>query len=155
MPMELVQRPMTGTNSMKVQPALVGERDPEDLAPEAVGGDHRIGLFFLSGLERLEGVGLLAVFKRGVSRWRRDGTQQRAAEDTGYAHHVEGVQGPVMEALEEQQEAEDRCHAEARSANQLLWPRGYIRKTLTNTAIGPEKAMALYGRMPTRRAISN
>jgi hypothetical protein len=27
--------------------------------------------------------------------------------------------------------------------NQLLWPRGYIRKTLTNTAIGPEKAMAL------------
>ena len=44
-----------------------------------------------------------------------DGTQQCAAEDAGHAHHVEGVQGPVVEALEEQQEAEDRCHAEARS----------------------------------------
>jgi len=27
--------------------------------------------------------------------------------------------------------------------NQLLWPSGYIRNTLTNTAIGPEKAIAL------------
>jgi hypothetical protein len=27
--------------------------------------------------------------------------------------------------------------------NQLDCPRGYIRKTLTNTAIGAEKAMAL------------
>ena len=70
-----------------------------------------------------------------------DGAKQCAAEDAGHAHHVEGVQGPVVEALEEEQEAEDRCRPEAK--NQLLWPRGYIRKTLTNTAIGPEKAMAL------------
>ena len=44
-----------------------------------------------------------------------DGAEQCAAEDAGHAHHVEGVQGPVVEALEEQQEAEDRCHAERRS----------------------------------------
>ena len=30
-----------------------------------------------------------------------------------------------------------------------------MRNTLTNTAIGPEKAIALYGRIPTRRLISN
>merc|ERR1711881_780427 len=87
----------------EVQPALVGERNSEDLAPEAVGGNHGIGLFFLGGLERLEGVGLFTILKQGVFH--------SGAEDG--------------------------------AKNQLLWPRGYIRKTLTNTAIGPEKAMAL------------
>ena len=50
----------------EVQPALVGEGDTEDLTPEAVSGDHGIGLFFLGGLERLESVGLLTVLKQGV-----------------------------------------------------------------------------------------
>jgi hypothetical protein len=100
----------------EVQPTLVGERNSEDLAPEAVGGDHRIGLFFLGGLERLKGVGLLAILKQGVFHGGAvDGAQQCAAEDAGHAHHVEGVQGPVVEALEEQQEAEDRCHTEGGS----------------------------------------
>ncbi len=95
----------------EVQPALVGEGDPEDLAPEAVGGDHGIGLFFLGGLERLEGIGLLAILKQGVFHGGAvNGAEQCAAEDAGHAHHVEGVQGPVVEALEEEEEAEDRCH---------------------------------------------
>ena len=98
----------------EVQPTLVGEGDPKDLAPETVGGDHRIGLFFLGGLERLEGVGLLGVFKQGVlHRGAVDGAEQGTAEDAGHAHHVEGVQRPVVEALQEEQEAEDGGHAEA------------------------------------------
>merc|ERR1712100_338633 len=99
----------------EVQPALVGEGDPEDLAPEAVGGDHRIGLFFLGGLERLKGVGLLAVLKQGVFHGGAvNGAEQCTAEDAGDAHHVEGVQGPVVEALEEEKEAENRSHTEGR-----------------------------------------
>merc|ERR1712159_47565 len=98
----------------EVQPALVGEGDPEDLTPEAVGGDHGIGLFFLGGLERLEGVGLLAVLKQRVFHGRTvNGAKQCTAEDAGDAHHVERIQGPVVEALEEEEEAEDRCHTEA------------------------------------------
>merc|ERR1712205_129484 len=97
----------------EVQPALVGEGDTEDLAPEAVGGDHGIGLFFLSGLERLEGVGLLTVLKQGVFHGGAvNGAEQCTAEDAGDAHHVEGVQGPVVEALEEEKEAENRSHTE-------------------------------------------
>merc|ERR1711991_529487 len=97
----------------EVQPALVGEGDTEDLTPEAVGSDHGIGLFFLGGLERLEGVGLLAVLKQRVFHGRAvNGAEQCTAEDAGDAHHVEGVQGPVVEALEEEEEAEDRCHTE-------------------------------------------
>merc|ERR1711871_1206535 len=100
----------------EVQPALVGEGDPEDLAPEAVGGDHGIGLFFLGGLERLEGVGLLAVLKQGVLHGGAvNGTEQSTAEDAGHAHHVERIQGPVVETLEEEREAEDRCHPEGGS----------------------------------------
>ena len=97
----------------EVQPALVGESDSEDLAPEAVGGDHRIGLFFLGGLERLEGVGLLTVLKQGVFHGGAvNGAKQCAAEDAGHAHHVEGIQGPVVEALEKEEEAEDCGHTE-------------------------------------------
>merc|ERR1712216_219249 len=97
----------------EVQPALVGEGDTEDLTPEAVGGDHGIGLFFLSGLERLKGVGLLTVLKQGVFHGGAvNGAKQCTAADAGDAHHVEGIQGPVMEALEEEEEAEDRCHTE-------------------------------------------
>ena len=97
----------------EVQPALVGESDPEDLTPETVGGDHGIGLFFLGGLERLEGVGLLTVLKQGVFHGGAvNGAEQCTAEDAGDAHHVEGVQGPVVEALEEEKEAEDRSHTE-------------------------------------------
>merc|ERR1711998_97791 len=71
------------------------------------------GLFFLSGLERLEGVGLLAVLKQGVFHGGAvNGAKQCTAEDAGDAHHVEGVQGPVVEALEEEEEAEDRSHTE-------------------------------------------
>merc|ERR1712100_232623 len=97
----------------EVQPALVGEGDTEDLTPEAVGGDHGIGLFFLSGLERLEGVGLLTILKQGVFHGGAvNGAEQCTAEDAGDAHHVEGVQGPVVETLEEEKEAEDRSHTE-------------------------------------------
>merc|ERR1712205_91358 len=97
----------------EVQPALVGEGDTEDLAPEAVGSDHRIGLFFLCGFERLEGVGLFAVLKQGVfHRGAVNGAEQCAAKNAGDAHHVEGIQGPVVEALEEEKEAEDRSHTE-------------------------------------------
>merc|ERR1712216_807493 len=97
----------------EVQPALVGEGDTEDLTPEAVGGDHGIGLFFPSGLERLEGVGLLTVLKQGVFHGGAvNGAEQCTAKDAGDAHHVEGVQGPVVEALEEEKEAEDRSHTE-------------------------------------------
>jgi len=39
--------------------------------------------------------------------------------------------------------------------NQLACPRGYIRKTETKIAIGPENAIALYGLIPTNLAISN
>ena len=96
-----------------MQPALVGEGDTEDLTPEAVGGDHGIGLFFLGGLERLEGVGLLTVLKQGVFHGGAvNGAEECTAEDAGDAHHVEGVQGPVVEALEKEKEAEDRCHTE-------------------------------------------
>ena len=74
----------------EVQPALVGEGDPEDLAPEAVGGDHRIGLLFLGGLERLEGVRLLGILKQGVlHRGAVDGTQESTAEDAGHANYRE------------------------------------------------------------------
>ena len=97
----------------EVQPALVGEGDTKDLTPEAVGGDHRVGLLFLGGLEGLEGVGTFTVFKQSVFHGGAvNGAEQSAAEDAGHTHHVEGIQGPVVEALQEEQEAEDRCHTE-------------------------------------------
>merc|ERR1712100_370731 len=97
----------------EVQPTLVGESNSEDLAPEAVGGDHGIGLFFLGGLERLKGVGLLTILKEGVFHGGAvNGAEKCTAENAGDAHHVEGVQGPVVEALEEEEEAEDRGHTE-------------------------------------------
>ena len=34
------------------------------------------------------------------------------ADDAGDAHHVEGVQGPVVETLEEEKDAEDLSHTE-------------------------------------------
>ena len=99
-----------------MQPALVGEGDTEDLTPEAVGGDHGIGLFFLSRLERLEGVGLLTVLKQCVFHGGAvNSAEQCTAEDAGDAHHVERVQGPVVEALKEEKEAENRSHTEGSS----------------------------------------
>ena len=41
-----------------------------------------------------------------------NGAEQCTAEDAGDAHHVERVQGPVVEALEEEKEAENRSHTE-------------------------------------------
>merc|ERR1712216_971026 len=97
----------------EVQPALVGERNSEDLAPEAVGGDHGIGLFFLGGFERLKSVRLLTILEQCVFHGCTvNGTKQSAAQDAGHSHHVEGVQRPVVEALQEEKEAEDRCHTE-------------------------------------------
>merc|ERR1712100_969693 len=113
----------------KVQPALVGEGDTEDLTPEAVGGDHGIGLFFLGGLERLESVGLLTILKQGVFHGgAMNGTEQRTAKDAGDAHHVERVQGPVVEALEEEEEAEDRCHTEGGSEEPAALAEGIHQK---------------------------
>jgi hypothetical protein len=39
--------------------------------------------------------------------------------------------------------------------NQLACPNGYTKNTDTKIEIGPENAIALYGRIPTKRAISN
>ena len=41
-----------------------------------------------------------------------NGAKECTAEDPGDTHHVEGVQGPVVEALEEEKEAEVRSHTE-------------------------------------------
>jgi hypothetical protein len=104
----------------EVQPALVGERNPENLRPESVRRHHRVGLFSLGRLKGSEGVGVLTIFEQGVLHGGTvDGTQQRSTQYPRHTHHVEGVQGPVVEALEEQQEAEDRRYAEAGAKNQL------------------------------------
>ena len=96
-----------------MKPAFIAKSNSKYLGPETVSSNHRIGLFFLSGLERLEGVGLLAVLKQGVFHGGAvNGAEECTAEDAGDAHHVEGVQGPVVEALEEEKEAEDRSHTE-------------------------------------------
>ena len=42
-----------------------------------------------------------------------DGSEKSCTEDTGYSHHVEGVQCPVVKALEEENEPEDTSHSEA------------------------------------------
>jgi hypothetical protein len=98
----------------EVQPTFVGEGNPEDLRPETVGGHHRVGFFRLGRLESAEGVGFVAVFKQGVFHGCTvNGTQERPTENPGHSHHVEGIEGPVVEPLQEQQEAEDRRHAEA------------------------------------------
>ena len=44
-----------------------------------------------------------------------DRSQQCSAKYTGHAHHVEWVQRPIVEALEEEDEAEDRRHSKGRS----------------------------------------
>ena len=90
MPMELVHRPITGTNSMKKCSQRLLEKAIEDHAT-AVGSDRGVGLFFLGGLERLEGVGLLAVLKQGVFHGGAvNGAEQCTAEDAGDAHHSKG-----------------------------------------------------------------
>jgi hypothetical protein len=67
------------------------------------------------GVEGSEGVGFVAVFKQGIlHRCPVDGAQQRTAQDACHSHHVEGVEGEVMEALDEQDESEDGCYPEAR-----------------------------------------
>ncbi len=105
----------------EVQPALVGEGNTEDLTPEAVGRDHTVGLFRLGRVERPEGVGFVAIFKQGVLDCGSvNRAQQGSSQHAGYSHHVEGVQRPVVEALQEQQEAEDCRYAEAGSKE----PRG-------------------------------
>ena len=68
--------------------------------------------------------------------------REQHLEDAGDAHHVEGIRGPVMEALEEEEEAEDRSHTEQGEEPTAL-AEGVHQEALTNTTIGPEKAMAL------------
>ena len=41
-----------------------------------------------------------------------NGAEQCTTEDAGDSHHVEGIQGPVVEAREEEKEAEVRSHTE-------------------------------------------
>jgi hypothetical protein len=74
-------------------------------------------------------------------------TQQRSTQNPRDSHHVEGVEGKVVEPLIEQDESEDGSHTKAGGEEPTGLSKGYIRKTLTNTAIGPEKAIALYGRI--------
>jgi len=100
----------------EVQPALVGERNPEDLRPEAVCRHHRVGLFRLGRGERFEGVGRITVLKQRVFHGRTvNCTQQGTTQNSSNTHHVERVQGEVVEALDEQDEAEDARHPKAGS----------------------------------------
>ena len=141
----------------KCSQRLLEKAMPKNLRPEPVSGDHRVGLFRLGRFEGPEGVGVLTILEQRVLHGGPvNRTEQGTTQNTGYTHHVEGVQRPVVEALEKQQEPEDGRHAEA-GGQRTSWtaPGGYIRKTLTNTAMGAEKAMALYGRRPTSRATSN
>ncbi len=99
----------------EVQPALVRKRNPEDLRPETVRRHHRVRLFCLRRVERPEGVRVLAILKQRVLHRRSvDRAQQCTPQNASHSHHVEGVQGPVVEPLEEQQEAENRCYTKAR-----------------------------------------
>ncbi len=99
----------------EVQPPLVAERYSEDLRPEAVRCHHRVRFFRLGRVERPEGVGAIAVFKQGVLHCgSMNRTEQRSAENTGDAHHVERVEREVVEALHKQDEPEDRRYSKAR-----------------------------------------
>jgi hypothetical protein len=130
----------------EVKPALVGEGDPEDLAPETVGGHHRVGLFFLGGLESPEGVGLLAIFKKGVFHCcAMDGTKESTAENAGHAHHVEGVEGPVVKALQEEQEAENGCHPEGRSKEPAALTQGVHQEDTDEHRDGPGEGDGVIG----------
>jgi len=100
----------------EVQPTLVGESDTENLRPETVCCHHGVGFFFLGGRKRLKGVGALTIFKQSVLNRRTvNRTEQRATENTRNAHHVEGVEGPVVEALQEQQAEIDALKAAGHS----------------------------------------
>jgi hypothetical protein len=57
-----------------------------------------------------------------------NGAQQGTAEDAGHAHHVEGVQGPVVEALQEEQEAEDGRHTEGGGEEPAALAQGVHQK---------------------------
>merc|ERR1712216_405091 len=128
----------------EVQPALVGERNSEDLAPETVGGDHRIGLFFLSGFERLEGVRLFAILKQGVFHGGTvNRTEQCTAKNDDTPIMWKGFRVQLWKPWRNNRKRKIAATPKEGAKNQLLCPKGYIRKTLTNTAIGPEKAMAL------------
>jgi len=61
----------------------------------------------LSRVKGTEGVGCITVFKQRVfDCGAMNRTQQRSTQYTGNAHHVEGVECPVVETLEEQ----NRCY---------------------------------------------
>ena len=65
--------------------------------------------------EGSEGVATVAILEeRVLYRGSMDRTQESGAEYTSNAHHVEWIERPVMEALEEENEAEDRRHAKRR-----------------------------------------
>ena len=69
---------------------------------------------------------------------------------------MEGIERPVMKTLEEEKEAENRRDTERRRKEPTgLSERVDEKNTLTKTAMGPENAIALYGRIPMRRASSN
>ena len=98
----------------EVQPPLVRKGHAEDLGPEPVSGHHRVSLFGLGRIEGAEGVTAIAIFEEGVlDRGTMNGSEQGRAKDTSDSHHVEWVQGPVVEALEEEDESEDPSHTEA------------------------------------------
>ncbi|GCA73150.1 hypothetical protein MiYa_04709 [Microcystis aeruginosa NIES-2519] len=85
------------------------------MRPETVRSDHGVGFFRLGGFKSSESVGTFTVFKQGIFYRRSvNSTEKRTTEDTSYTHHVEGVEGPVVEALEEENKTEDTGHAEAR-----------------------------------------
>ena len=99
----------------EVQPALVGESNPENLRPETVCCHHRIRLLRLRRLKRTERIRILVILEQRVLySCTVNCTEQRTTQDAGNTHHVEGVERPVVEALQEQQEAENRSHTEAR-----------------------------------------
>ncbi|GET44649.1 hypothetical protein MiSe_94800 [Microseira wollei NIES-4236] len=84
------------------------------MRPETVRGHHRVGFFGLGGVEGAEGVGTFAVFKQRVFHGCTvNRTQQRSSQDTCNSHHVEGIERPVVEPLQEEDETEDGGYPEA------------------------------------------
>ena len=128
----------------EMQPSLVREGHPEDLRPEPIGRDHAVGLLRLVDTEGPEGAVQPAVTVNRVDyRCPVNGTKQCATQNACHAHHVERVQGPVVEALDEQEEAEDGCHTEGGRKEPARLAQGIHQEDRHVDHNGPEKAMAL------------
>ena len=90
-----------------MEPPLVRKCDPEDRIPEAIRCDHGVRLLRLGRVEGPECVTPITILEQGILyRSAVDSTQERSTEHSRDTHHVERVESPVVESLEEQYEAE-------------------------------------------------